>query len=184
MAICCWIHLNGCSIWFICPMLPLLVRVEQWARYYFDITAVRRSRGSVSLTSSAMMSMPASPMKPRKVNEAASDSVSIRAPMIIGPPKAPVSPMTRQTPINSPRRSAADKSAPSVMLIPLPKPLPKPTSMAARASVRAESVKGITTMPAVRKNRQESAAGRSRGSTGALCPKNRGQADLSLQALQ
>ena len=61
-------------------------------------------------------------------------TASTRAPTTKGPPAFPTSPISRQTPRNSPRFAGGVKSAPSTCTIPAPKPLPMPVNRGMKAS--------------------------------------------------
>lgn len=66
-------------------------------------------------------------MPPVAMAAAASEPMPMMALTRRGPPAVPRSVTSRQAPRNSPRPAVGEKSEPRVMLMPLPRPLPKET---------------------------------------------------------
>ena len=75
------------------------------------------------------------PTPPIKKVAGASPTRSATPPTAMGAPVWPASPMRRQTPKNSPMESLGARSAPNVIMVPEPRPLPKPMSMVAARKV-------------------------------------------------
>ena len=71
-------------------------------------------------------------------------------PTMIGPDAPPMSPISRQTPMNSLARCLGARSAPSVIIAPLLSPFPNPVNTAIAPKVQISPLSGSNAIPAPR----------------------------------
>ncbi len=86
-------------------------------------------------------------MPPSTTHAVASGATTVMALTSSGPPEMPQSTNSRQPPRNCGRASAGAASAPSVITMPEPRPLPRAMSSATTVRVGIDAVSGSAAMP-------------------------------------